>query len=128
MKFEEFKVLHTKFRNPDLPAEIWQSEEYSNYIDAMHNSKEFQDWVLIEKFKTENFDYSKFCCLNMADRIFESFDCNGEFKLDDVDVVMRKWEDCTYGIPIHDGGNSIVEIHYCPWCGSKLQDKQSIES
>ena len=25
-----------------------------------------------------------------------------------------------YGIYIHDGGSSLVEIHFCPWCGSKL--------
>lgn len=27
-----------------------------------------------------------------------------------------------YSIIIHDGGNSSIEINYCPWCGSKLPD------
>lgn len=26
----------------------------------------------------------------------------------------------TYGIIIHDGGQSVVKIYYCPWCGKKL--------
>ncbi|WP_373288637.1 DUF6980 family protein [Brucella endophytica] len=25
-----------------------------------------------------------------------------------------------YGLLIHDGGSSMVEILYCPWCGTKL--------
>ena len=25
-----------------------------------------------------------------------------------------------YGIIIHDGGQSVVQIAYCPWCGAKL--------
>ncbi len=25
-----------------------------------------------------------------------------------------------YGIVIHDGGQSCVKIHYCPWCGKAL--------
>lgn len=26
----------------------------------------------------------------------------------------------SYGIIIHDGGESVVKINYCPWCGKKL--------
>jgi hypothetical protein len=25
-----------------------------------------------------------------------------------------------YGIPVHDGGTSMVEIAFCPWCGTRL--------
>jgi hypothetical protein len=25
-----------------------------------------------------------------------------------------------YGLIIHDGGNSSLQIDYCPWCGTKL--------
>ena len=25
-----------------------------------------------------------------------------------------------YGLMVHDGGSSVVEIAFCPWCGSKL--------
>jgi hypothetical protein len=28
-----------------------------------------------------------------------------------------------YGIIVHDGGTSCVEIAHCPWCGGKLEDK-----
>ena len=29
-------------------------------------------------------------------------------------------KDNIYGIIIHDGGNSFIEISHCPWCGKKL--------
>ncbi|WP_412760022.1 DUF6980 family protein [Methylobacterium guangdongense] len=25
-----------------------------------------------------------------------------------------------YGLMVHDGGSSVVEIAFCPWCGAKL--------
>jgi predicted RNA-binding Zn-ribbon protein involved in translation (DUF1610 family) len=25
-----------------------------------------------------------------------------------------------YGLIIHDGGSSVIEINYCPWCGASL--------
>ncbi|MBR0354669.1 MAG: hypothetical protein IJK35_04810 [Oscillospiraceae bacterium] len=28
-----------------------------------------------------------------------------------------------YGMIIHDGGQSVVTIHYCPWCGASLGPK-----
>jgi len=29
-----------------------------------------------------------------------------------------------YGINIHDGGSSFIEISYCPWCGTKLPNSK----
>jgi hypothetical protein len=29
-----------------------------------------------------------------------------------------------YGLYVHDGGSSSVEIHYCPWCGAKLANAE----
>jgi uncharacterized protein DUF6980 len=25
-----------------------------------------------------------------------------------------------YGLMIHDGGSSVIEMAFCPWCGAKL--------
>ncbi|MEU8513476.1 hypothetical protein AB0C76_18065 [Kitasatospora sp. NPDC048722] len=29
-----------------------------------------------------------------------------------------------YGLIVHDGGASIVEIGFCPWCGRRLPESQ----
>ncbi len=69
------------------------------------------------KYRKEN---KSFCCEQMANKVEESLDSKGEIKHDDVDVVVNKNRDGVYGIPIHDGGTSFIEINNCPWCGAKL--------
>jgi hypothetical protein len=44
-----------------------------------------------------------------------------ENREDCPDCLIAYWPSSkTYGIMIHDGGSSAIEIAYCPWCGSKL--------
>ena len=56
----------------------------------------------------------------MATHVAEGIGKRGKIIYDDVDVIMRKWKDGTFGIPIHDGGSSVIKINYCPWCGKNL--------
>jgi len=38
------------------------------------------------------------------------------------DSLIYKAKDKNYfGIRIHDGGSSSIEINYCPWCGSPVK-------
>lgn len=29
-----------------------------------------------------------------------------------------------YGIIVHDGGSSFIEIKFCPWCGTKIPESK----
>jgi len=29
-----------------------------------------------------------------------------------------------HGLVVHDGGSSIVQIHFCPWCGTRLPESR----
>jgi hypothetical protein len=69
------------------------------------------------RYRQEN---QSFCCKTMADKIEESLDAKGEIKYHDADVVINK-QAGKYGLPVHDGGTSIIEISHCPWCGTKLK-------
>jgi hypothetical protein len=69
------------------------------------------------KYRKEN---KSFCCEKMADKVEASINQNGETKHEDVDIVMNRSRDGVYGIPIHDGGTSFIEINNCPWCGARL--------
>jgi hypothetical protein len=69
------------------------------------------------KYREEN---KIFCCQQMADRVEESVNSDGAIKYNNADVIINKWGNGTYGIPIHDGGTSVIQINHCPWCGSKL--------
>ncbi|PHQ28145.1 DUF6980 family protein [Leeuwenhoekiella nanhaiensis] len=125
MTFEEFKILHQKFTS-ELNGNVkWNDPDYNKYIAVIQENKEFHEWTLKKKFRENKFVTESICCLQMADKIFESLDRKGNIKYGDVDVVINKWNDGTHGIPIHDGGTSIIEINFCPWCGQNLTDKKA---
>ena len=125
MTFENFKILHKKFTSESSGDVKYNDADYNKYIDEIHGNQEFYEWTLKEKFLKNNFETESICCLEMADKIFDSLDKKKKIKYGDVDVVINKWKDGTYGIPIHDGGTSIIEIYFCPWCGNNLTDKKA---
>ncbi|MCM3721519.1 DUF6980 family protein [Solibacillus isronensis] len=62
----------------------------------------------------------EFCCEYMdyhanfnCDIHKNPYDCP-----DNIIIFYEKSND--YGIIIHDGGSSRIEINFCPWCGKKL--------
>ena len=58
------------------------------------------------------------CCEAMRSQL--EFYCEEHTPEECPDCVILKFPDGRMGIPIRDGGCSILEIHYCPWCGKKL--------
>ncbi|PHR69024.1 MAG: hypothetical protein COA67_11510 [Lutibacter sp.] len=124
MNLDEFKALHKKFENIDYFKQGWMTDEYDLYIEAIHEKQEFHNWVLIKDLEKEKFDYLKFCCVSMAHKVYVSIDNKGEIKQGNNDAVINRWKDGTYGIPIHDGGMSVVKINFCPWCGENLKNNE----
>ena len=120
MELEKFKDLHARFFGNSLSEDVINSEEYEAYSDAIHENEICYNWATAEKLKSKGFAFEHFCCLMMADKVYQSLDDEGEIKYDDADVIINKWDDGLYGIPVHDGSASMVIINYCPWCGSKL--------
>lgn len=62
----------------------------------------------------------KHCCDNMTDRV--NYVCKQhEYPFECPDNLIfysPKFDE--YGIIVHDGGSSFIEISFCPWCGTKL--------
>jgi hypothetical protein len=63
---------------------------------------------------------NKHCCETMTDKVNyvckqhkDPFDCP-----DNLIFYSARFDE--YGIIIHDGGSSFIEISFCPWCGTKL--------
>lgn len=60
------------------------------------------------------------CCEMMqSNSTFSCDTCSNEFECPDS-LVYYNSKVRTYGIIIHDGGESVISINYCPWCGSEL--------
>lgn len=120
MELERFKILHERFSRMDLSGEERESEDYEAYTDAIHEDEACYNWATAEKLKSKGFDYASYCCMMLADKVYESLDEDGETKYDDPEVIINKWDEGLYGIPVHNGSATMVLINYCPWCGSKL--------
>ncbi len=54
-----------------------------------------------------------FCCSMMEQNV-----------LSEDNIVCYSAAVDEYGIPVHDGGNSYVEMRFCPWCGKKLPESK----
>ena len=63
-----------------------------------------------------------YCCEIMKGQV--EFTCADHPNLNDCpDSLVAYWEpNLVFGLRVHDGGSSVIEISFCPWCGSKLHD------
>ena len=58
------------------------------------------------------------CCAGMQIQL--AFSCrqhDDPYDCPDALVVKHKR---TYGLIVHDGNQSFIQIFYCPWCGARL--------
>ena len=96
---------------------IWETKEYSDYIDSMTEDEIIGDWYLKQQIKKSKVKVGRHCCTKMT--YYLTFDKKTkEINPDAIIRFHKKTKD--YGIPIHDGGSSFIEIGFCPWCGTKL--------
>lgn len=60
------------------------------------------------------------CCESM--RYWASYRCeqHPEPATCPDNIVFYSDANGSYGIRIHDGGSSYIEIKHCPWCGARL--------
>jgi hypothetical protein len=59
-----------------------------------------------------------FCCSRMAADLNQSCKQHA-YRSECPDALIDRVRG-GYGIIVHDGGSSVVEIAFCPWCGAKL--------
>jgi hypothetical protein len=58
------------------------------------------------------------CCDRMDHDLNQSCDVHeGRFNCPDALMALVRGG---YGLIVHDGGSSFIEIAFCPWCGSRL--------
>ena len=113
MNLARFKLLHERFSKFPLSREEWDSPEYEEYYDAIDEDKACGEYYLKAQLENKN-PYQNYCCLKMAYHL--AIPGNRE----DVDQIIDRFvKTKEFGIPIHDGGSSHVQINFCPWCGTK---------
>lgn len=58
------------------------------------------------------------CCSRMAHDLAQVCPAHAD-RHDCPDALIAKVRG-GFGLMIHDGGSSVIEIAHCPWCGMKL--------
>ena len=58
-----------------------------------------------------------YCCEDLATHVNRRCEKHDVYECPDNVIIHTK---DGYGLPIHDGGSSFIEINNCPWCGEKL--------
>lgn len=61
---------------------------------------------------------SDVCCGRMAEDLDRCCERH-ERRADCPDALIGRMRG-GYGIMAHDGGSSMIEIAFCPWCGTRL--------
>jgi hypothetical protein len=117
LDLKEFKKRYKKFSSKKLDENVWKSKEYSGYVDAIDADEAINDWYLKQRIKKSKVKVDRHCCTKMT--FYLTYD--KPTKQINPDAIIRFWKKTkTYGIPVHDGGSSIIVIEFCPWCGTKL--------
>jgi hypothetical protein len=120
MDLTKFKKLNKIYSKLPLPREVWDTPEHEEYMDAFHNDKDCQEWELKRRIKEAGIDYKKYCCVDMAYHLIEDKVSKNKVEINYDSIITHTSKRKEFGIPIHDGGSSYIQINYCPWCGKKL--------
>lgn len=84
-------------------------------------------------FESHRGDQMKKCCNRMNKELTRKCDgINKEAMGHPVEAIHRNRLECPdvllhevtsgeIGLIVHDGGQSIIRINYCPWCGARLE-------
>jgi hypothetical protein len=83
----------------------------------MNEDEIIADWYLKQQIKKSKVKVGRHCCTKMT--YYLTFDSRTK-GINPDSVVRFNKRNKDYGIPIHDGGQSSIEIEYCPWCGTRL--------
>lgn len=63
------------------------------------------------------------CCDQMRAELIKNAPSAGrEWPPDAILAYSPKYDE--YGLIVHDGGSSTVQIHFCPWCGTRLPESR----
>ena len=68
---------------------------------------------------------ASFCCNRMAQDLAHTCAAHPH-RIDCPDAYIAEVRG-GFGLMVHDGGSSVIEIAFCPWCGAKLEKIEDLE-
>ena len=118
MDCDRFHKLFVRFMAFPLPGDATDSTEYSDWAEHRRECLSCAEWYLIKEVESRGVDLAEYPCVHVAYYSTQPCDMHSDaWECTDMTLVRTV---SGFGIPVRDGGTSLVAIQYCPWCGVKL--------
>ena len=120
MNCKEYRTLHAKHTDLPLRIEVWGSDEAEEWRDHADDCTECSEWSMAQYVQKNGDNHQDYPCVHIA--YYSQHNCE-EHKdpLDCPDTTLVKQKN-GFGIPVRDGGFSVISISNCPWCGISLNN------
>jgi Domain of unknown function (DUF6980) len=127
MLCQEFQTcFHARISKKAGKMSIPPAEQvaYFAWCDHMHGCASCSKWYMAQQAIEAGQDVKAFPCVHLA--YYSRLDCEQHDDPQECpDVLIVKTQD-GFGIPVRDGGHSLVAIKFCPWCGTAIPGAASI--
>ena len=126
MDCETFRRTHLteKLFDGEIPSGEVSPEEMGTHL---HDCRACSDWYQGQVVKERGEDPERYACVHLA--YFVTQRCHEHedpFDCPEAIVIYSPHFD-EYGLPVRDGGSSLVTITHCPWCGDALPPSRRME-
>lgn len=116
-----YRRLFPNYSKFPLPRESRDTPEFEEHSAHIHACNSCSDWTLGQRVEARGAKVEDIPCVHIAYQVTKKLDSAFTASFDDLNVVVWRFENPgEYGIPIRDGGSSMIVFHYCPWCGLKI--------
>jgi len=114
-----YREFYEGFMSFPLPREVWDSSDYKAWQAHRLDCFECGEWDLMMRVQGRGIDLSSYPCVCVAYHSSHTCDIHSN-AWDCPDMTLVRTAD-GFGIPVRDGGTSVIRIDYCPWCGVRLR-------
>lgn len=115
---DRYRELYERFMSFPLPREEWDSAEYKAWQAHGRDCHACGEWDLLKRVQGRGVDLASYPCVHVAYHSTHLCEQHADaWECPDMTLVRTSGG---FGIPIRDGGTSVIRIQYCPWCGINL--------
>ncbi len=112
MNCDQYRAEYKKY-SEDISSRSLASSEYDDWCDHLDLCTSCTEWYMQKVLKNRNVETSQYPCVHLAYHSTSNCDHDNAWE---CDVALVRTSEC-FGIPVRDGGHSLIRINNCPWCG-----------
>src|SRR5262245_58504952 len=122
MNCEAYRANYERFAKLPLPREVWDTPEWSAWINHFQQCRECSDWTLAQRVTLRGHNPQTFPCVHIANQLTQT--CPQHPDPNDCPDIILVYEPRFDEYAISGRGREppLSTIRFCPWCGIKLPE------